>query len=648
MKPPQIHPRLAQILGLGAVFAAAIAVFWRGLGGGFIFDDYPNLVMDPSWRVTGWAVQEWLRALGSGIASDSGRPLAMLSFGLNHLLTGMDPWAMKLTNLVMHAFNACLVYLLARRLMALPGALAPGSAYAAALLAIAWAVHPLQVSTALYIVQRMEIGAATGTLLALLCYLQARTAATTPARRALWLAGAALATLAGLGFKESAALVPLYALALELFVLGFRDTQGHPLRPLKLAYGVMAGMGALAFLMLAPRYLSPEAYSIRHYSVGERLLTQLPVLWMYLKQSFLPLPHTLVFYYDHLPISRGLLSPPLTLVSGVILAALAGLAVALRRAAPLAALGIAWFFIAHTLTSNIFPLELAFEHRNYLALFGLLLAASQALQWAGRRMHWDARTVAAALPVGLIAVLGWMHAGQWANPTRLAITLASANPASERASYAMGRRLYEDSAGDPSSPAWSLAKQEFEHAASLPRSSPLPEHALIVMLGRAGQPIPVTLWDSFRQKMTGPTAAGPQHIHAVHGVLACRLKEGCQLDDEALFGTILAGVEANPRSAVLHAMYANFAWSVMQDRKLAVGLARMALELAPTDPDQQANLAKFLAAAPELAEAGELDRLVEGIRRANRGGRMDQELQEIEDLASQAVQAGDAEGEQGH
>ena len=47
---------------------------------------------------------------------------------------------------------------------------------AAFVIALAWAVHPLQVSSVLYIVQRMEMLVATFTLLALLAYLRGRLA----------------------------------------------------------------------------------------------------------------------------------------------------------------------------------------------------------------------------------------------------------------------------------------------------------------------------------------------------------------------------------------------------------------------------------------------------------------------------------------
>ena len=71
--------------------AIVMALYWPGLDGGFLFDDFPNLVYDRSWRMSGLDTANVLRATGGGIAGMFGRGLAMLSFGLNHIATGMDP-----------------------------------------------------------------------------------------------------------------------------------------------------------------------------------------------------------------------------------------------------------------------------------------------------------------------------------------------------------------------------------------------------------------------------------------------------------------------------------------------------------------------------------------------------------------------------
>ena len=59
---------------------AVAALYWPGRGGGFAFDDYPNIVDNPALHVTGWDRHAWMAAVFS---SDSGlghRPLPMATF----------------------------------------------------------------------------------------------------------------------------------------------------------------------------------------------------------------------------------------------------------------------------------------------------------------------------------------------------------------------------------------------------------------------------------------------------------------------------------------------------------------------------------------------------------------------------------------
>ncbi len=56
---------------------------------------------------------------------------------------------------------------------------------------------------------------------------------------------------------------------------------------------------------------------------------------------------------------------------------------AVRRRAPVLSLGILWFFAGQVLESTVLPLEIAFEHRNYLADYGILLPACYALPSTG-------------------------------------------------------------------------------------------------------------------------------------------------------------------------------------------------------------------------------------------------------------------------
>src|SRR5574338_108987 len=95
------------------------AIYWPGRGGGFVFDDFPNIVDNAALHVTTWDRHAWLAAVFSSNSGLGHRPLAVATFALNHVFTGLDPVPMKLTNIAIHALNACLVLGLLRTLLAL-------------------------------------------------------------------------------------------------------------------------------------------------------------------------------------------------------------------------------------------------------------------------------------------------------------------------------------------------------------------------------------------------------------------------------------------------------------------------------------------------------------------------------------------------
>src|SRR5690606_34982134 len=207
---------------------------------------------------------------------------------------------------------------------------------AAFAIALLWAIHPLQVSTVLYVVQRMEMLAAIFILLGLLAYLHGRMAQIEGRRGWPWLGLSAVLAGVGLLSKETAVLFPLYTLALELTVLRFHAAGSRTSHFLKYAYGIGLAVGLLAFVFLViPRYATAEAFAGRDFTLYERLLSQLRILPMYLGQMLLPLPGSMPFYYDAWPKSAGWLSPSSTLAGAVFLVGLVAVAWRLRGRMPL-------------------------------------------------------------------------------------------------------------------------------------------------------------------------------------------------------------------------------------------------------------------------------------------------------------------------
>lgn len=364
------------------VLALTALVYVPGLGGPFVFDDIPNLKPLLDWLngVTGW--QEALLGNRSG---PFGRPLSMLSFVIDAKLFGMAPFSFKLTNLLIHLACGGLIYALLRRLLLRDSSWHHHAALAALAISTVWLLHPLQVSTVLYIVQRMAQLSTLFMLVALLAYVHGREALEQGHQRAglAWLFLAVpVATTLGILCKENAALAPLLCAVLELGY--FRASTQAP-RPLAIKIFFWLGL-VLPVLAVCVWYAWPPSrllanYSVRTFTLGERLLSEPRALFDYIGALLLPRGPTLGIYTDGFPVSEGLLQPATTLLALIGLLALVVIAIAARRRAPAVFTGIVFYLAGHVMESSVFPLELYFEHRNYLPSVGFFLALAGALKW---------------------------------------------------------------------------------------------------------------------------------------------------------------------------------------------------------------------------------------------------------------------------
>jgi protein O-mannosyl-transferase len=580
-----------------ALAALVMAVYWPGLGGGYVFDDFPNIVRNEALHVTTLSWPHWLAAAFSSEAGALQRPLAMLSFAVNHYFTGLAPAPMKLTNIAIHAANALLAYGLLRQLLALAPlgeVSAMRRAWATRFAAAAWALHPINLLAVLFIVQRMESLAHSFVLAGLWLYLAGR-------QRQLagdggwWqvLAGLMGGTAAGVLAKESAALLPVYALVAELCLLGFRTIAPRPDRRLQGLYAaVLLVPGLLGAAWLLPKLLAASAWAHRDFTLAERLMTQTRVLVDYLQWTLFPSLRELSLYHDDYLVSRGLLDPPATLLSALLLAGVVALAVWLRRRRPLAAIGLAWFFAAHLLTATVFPLELVHEHRNYFASLGLCLVLADLLLLAPRN---DPLRRGGAL-VAVLALLAFiltthLRAREWSDPYRFAVSEAAKHPQSPRATYALGFIISHMSAGSPATPLLEEAFEALERARTVPNTGVLPAQGLLVLAARTGRPADDSWWQDIEHKFaTRPI--GVAELGALNALTQCAIEEGCTLAVEPML-RLFAVALARGEQPELLSTYGNYVLNVLGDTRLAMQVWNRAAELAPHQAQYQISLARL-------------------------------------------------------
>ena len=659
-------------LVFGIALCITIFVYCPGLSGGWLFDDYPNIVDNPGVQPHGVSVASVVRAALSSPASDFKRPLASLSFAFNYLAAGLDPFWMKLTNLAIHLINGLLVFLLSRMLLLQVNAYAgsPRRDMAAALIAAGWLLLPINLTAVLYVVQRMESMANVFVLIGLIGYvagrrrmLQSAAAFVNPDqpsslstmssssgnRTFVWcLLSVTVPTVIGLFAKETAAMLPLYALLVEWALFGFcaADKKRDP-HITALFIVVLVLPLILGSIFILPGQLKPAAWDLRDFTLGTRLLSETRIVVDYIGWTLLPTPGELSFYHDNFHVSTGLLSPWSTLTSLIALVCLAGFAVWLRRRLPLAALGIALFLGCQLLTATILPLELIYEHRNYFASFGLLLAVVPPLVIFTQVPHAASGSRKTALPLFCAVLLGGLlllwttetafTAVAWGEPLRLAEDLANRAPDSPRAQYELGRTYIIYSGYDRNSPYTQLAYAPLARSAALPGSSILPEQALIFMNSHMHLPLKDAWWDSMIAKLKA-RQSGVQDDSSLSTLVSCEIDGGCDLPANRMKAAFEAALAHPSPSARLQATYSDYAWNVLGDRPLALKMIGGAVKTDPSEPAYLITQIRMLSAQGYTADAH--DALRE-LRRLNIGGRLDGSLKELSLLPGMQPNAAD-------
>jgi tetratricopeptide (TPR) repeat protein len=411
------HPLIAHLLCAAALVACTLLAYSNSFDAQFVYDDFQNFVDNP--RVHWYELRP--EAIRDGLlGGPTRRPVAIFSFGLNFYFGDLDVWGYHVFNFAVHVLTSVAVYALLFATLQLPGARrrdAPPptrrSLIACSLLgALIFALHPLQTQAVTYVVQRMTAMAAGFYLAAFLVYVHA-VRETTGLRR--WLGWSALAALylLGLGSKEIAAPLP-FALWLYEWCFGQRlDAAWARRRIVWLLPPLIVAVAGFAWIYDA---LQLE-FGRRDFSMSERALTQLRVVFFYASLVLLPLPSRQNLL--HLTAtSHSLFDPITTALALLSLIALLGFVVWLAPRRPLSAFGILWFFLHLIVESSLLPLEMIYEHRTYLPMFAVSLIVADGLRAFPSRHS----TAAFASVASLAIVLGFLtHARNevWREPADL-------------------------------------------------------------------------------------------------------------------------------------------------------------------------------------------------------------------------------------
>lgn len=412
------------------LLAVTLLAFVKIIDGGFLVDDYGNIVDHLPIQVFEPSIAHFIEA---GVNGRLGiRVLPNISFAVDWWRGNGAASAFLVTNLLIHLGCTLLVF----RLFVLLGNDCQKTAEASRVLpaffaALMWAIHPIQLQAVAYIVQRMTEMAALFVVLVVIAYCKARFA-----RSLAWYLVCALSLLAAVFTKENAWISPVLLLLAEWgLVRRARWTQSlSKAWPLWLL-GVIAMLVLVDLAIGGPiyQYFAP-GYLERSFTMAQRLMTQPVVIGFHLWQMVLPLPGSFSIEHDF-TVANSLLDPVWVLPAWLLLLSYIALACRLifGDGARVVGFMMLWPVVTLVIESSVVPLEMVFEHRMYLPSVGIfgLVALGLAKGFASiRKKFWTALCVGICAGY-LISTLIRVH--EWVDPVAFNAKAIANAPRSDRA-----------------------------------------------------------------------------------------------------------------------------------------------------------------------------------------------------------------------
>ena len=422
------------------LIAASVLVYSNTFSNPFIFDDIRRIVHNEQ-------ITQLFPLSKILTARPESRPIINLSLAVNYAISGLEPFSYHIFNFAVHVLAGITLFGIVRRTLisyrfgddvhraAMPLGL---------VVALIWLVHPLQTSAVSYISQRAESVMGLFYLLTLYCAI--RSFAAWGRTRWAWYAMAIVSCAVGMGSKQVMLTAPLLVLVYDCVFAG-RSVE----KALRKRWVLYIGLAMTWLLLYSSVTLAFEhqkaGFGMRSMSEWEYARTQFGVILHYLRLSFWPLG--LCLDYDW-PVAETVwqVLPP-----GIVIAGLLALTVWALWRHPAAGFAGLWFFGVLSVSSTIIPIaDLAFEHRMYLSLAGVVWLVVVGGYILGRWLLW--RTVAnekaqnrlmtlggAGVVLAVVAVLGslaYARNAQYRSRLLIWLDVTTRRPDNPRARYNLG------------------------------------------------------------------------------------------------------------------------------------------------------------------------------------------------------------------
>lgn len=412
--------------------------YFPGLLGGYLFDDLPNLRNIEIYS-NFEGVDALIRYILSYDAGPLKRPVSTLSFLLNTTTLTVNAFSFKVFNLFIHLINGVLLYLVTYKIIALNTNKETFARNVALSTMAFWLLHPYFVSTTLYVIQRMAMLPTSFVLLGLFFYLKGRDEKYKNSKKSYFyiFLGLYVCTFLATLSKENGIILPFLILLIEFLVLN-KNNSFNMNKLQRVIFILPLVVIVLGFAILFNNILS--GYSERDFTLIERLMTESRILVYYLYNLFFPSYFTEGVFFDGVEISKSLINPITTIFSIIFILILIVSSVLIRKKYPLIAFSVLFYFVSHVLESSFIPLELAFEHRNYLPALFIFLPVAIFIYKKFNKYYLN--HIAVISIIIILSSLTYKRTNMWSDTTELMLATQEKYPNSIRAIDEMVRYHY--------------------------------------------------------------------------------------------------------------------------------------------------------------------------------------------------------------
>lgn len=372
--------RFFHIRAIFLLFVAIAISYSNSLNASWHLDDFPNILYNKSIQIDNLSIESLLSSF-SGPATDSQLPLrylSYLSFALNWLIGEDLVVGYHLFNIASHILTTFLLYATIQIFFKIEIIGRNFSKRQTDFIAISgalfWGLHPINTQAVTYLVQRMTSLAGMFYLASFLLYLIARLSNQSK-QRFTWGAFSLLFFILALFSKENSVLIIPSILLSEiiLFRTSIRQIAQNNRLAITLIVSIVTVFFFITYIHFLPKFINylVTNYSDRPFTLEDRLLTQSRVILFYISLIFYPISSRFSIEHDII-VSTSLFTPVSTTLSIIIILSILLSAFISRKKYPLFSFAVFFFFVNHSIESTIIPLEMIFEHRNYVPSFFLL------------------------------------------------------------------------------------------------------------------------------------------------------------------------------------------------------------------------------------------------------------------------------------